>query len=63
MIPILKNAGGSITNAMKNPAFGSVSNTGRLHTQLWNETCAEVCAFAPLRVASISKEGNLVVKR
>ena len=48
-IPILKNAGGSITNAMKNLAFGSISNTGRLHTQLWNETCAEVCAFAPLR--------------
>ena len=48
-IPILKNAGGSITNAMKNLAFGSVSNTGRLHSSLWNETCAEVCAFAPLR--------------
>jgi hypothetical protein len=48
-IPILKNAGSSVTNAMKNLAFGSVSNTGRLHTDLWNETCAEVCAFAPLR--------------
>jgi len=48
-IPILKNAGGSITNAMKNLAFGSVSNTGRLHEQLWNETCAEVCAFPPIR--------------
>jgi hypothetical protein len=48
-IPILKNAGGSITNAMKNLAFGSVSNTGRLHTKLWNDTCAEVCAFAPVR--------------
>jgi hypothetical protein len=48
-IPILKNAGGSITNAMKNLAYGSVSNTGRLHAQLWNDTCAEVCAFAPLR--------------
>ena len=47
-IPILKNAGGSITNAMKNLAFGSVSNTGRLHAQLWNETCAEVCAFPPI---------------
>ncbi len=45
----LKNAGSSITNAMKNLAFGSVSNTGRLHTSLWNDTCAEVCAFAPLR--------------
>ena len=48
-IPILKNAGGSITNAMKNLAYGSVSNTGRLHASLWNETSAEVCAFAPLR--------------
>jgi uncharacterized protein (DUF362 family) len=48
-IPILKNAGGSITNAMKNLAYGSVSNTGRLHAKLWNDTCAEVCAFAPLR--------------
>lgn len=48
-IPILKNAGGSITNAMKNLAYGSVSNTGRLHADLWNDTCAEVCAFAPLR--------------
>jgi uncharacterized protein (DUF362 family) len=48
-IPILKNAGGSITNAMKNLAFGSVSNTGRLHAQLWNETCAQVCAFPPIR--------------
>jgi uncharacterized protein (DUF362 family) len=48
-IPILKNAGGSITNAMKNLAFGSVSNTGRLHGKFWDTTCAEVCAFAPLR--------------
>jgi uncharacterized protein (DUF362 family) len=48
-IPILKNAGGSITNAMKNLAFGAISNTGRLHGQLWNATCAEVCAFAPIR--------------
>lgn len=48
-IPVLKNAGASVTNAMKNLAFGSVSNTGRLHARLWNETCAEVCAFPPLR--------------
>jgi len=48
-IPILKNVGGSITNAMKNLAFGSVSNTGRLHAKLLNDTCAEVCAFPPLR--------------
>lgn len=48
-IPILKNAGGSITNAMKNLAYGAVSNTGRLHAKLWNDTSAEVCAFAPIR--------------
>lgn len=48
-IPILKNAGNSVTNAMKNLAFGSISNTGRLHAALWNDTIAEVCAFAPLR--------------
>lgn len=48
-IPILKNAGNTVTLALKNLAFGSISNTGRLHAQLWNETCAEVCAFAPLR--------------
>jgi uncharacterized protein (DUF362 family) len=48
-IPILKNAGATVTLALKNLAFGSVSNTGRLHASLWNETCAQVCAFAPLR--------------
>lgn len=48
-IPILKNAGATVTNAMKNLAYGSVSNTGRLHAKLWGETSAYVCAFAPLR--------------
>ncbi len=48
-LPILKNAGSSITVCMKNLAFGSVSNTGRLHDKLWHDTCAEVCAFPPLR--------------
>ena len=48
-IPILKNAGATVTNAMKNLAYGVVSNTGRLHAKLWAETCAEVCAFAPVR--------------
>lgn len=48
-IPILKNAGATVTLALKNLAFGSVSNTGRLHAALWNETIAQVCAFAPLR--------------
>ncbi len=48
-IPILKNAGMTVTLALKNLAYGSISNTGRLHAKLWNETCAQVCAFAPLR--------------
>lgn len=48
-IPILKNAGPTVTLALKNLAYGAVSNTGRLHAKLWNETCAQVCAFAPLR--------------
>lgn len=48
-LPILKNAGATVTNAMKNLAFGVISNTGRLHAKLWSETCAEVCAFAPVR--------------
>ncbi len=48
-IPILKNAGASVTLCLKNLAYGAVSNTGRLHKQLWAETCAEVPAFPPLR--------------
>ncbi|MCL3779303.1 DUF362 domain-containing protein [Prolixibacteraceae bacterium JC049] len=48
-IPILKNAGGSSTLCLKNLAYGSVTNTGRLHKQLWAETTAQVCAFPPLR--------------
>jgi hypothetical protein len=48
-VPILKNAGATVTLCLKNLAFGSVTNTGRLHKQLWAETCAEVCAFPPLR--------------
>ncbi|MBS0011465.1 MAG: DUF362 domain-containing protein [Bacteroidales bacterium] len=48
-VPILKNAGATVTNAMKNLAYGCVSNTGRLHARLWHETCAHVCAFAPVR--------------
>jgi len=48
-VPILKNAGTSITACMKNIAFGSITNTGRLHKDLWHDTCANVCAFPPLR--------------
>lgn len=48
-IPILKNAGATTTLCLKNLAFGSVTNTGRLHQKLWHETCAYVCAFPPIR--------------
>jgi len=48
-IPILKNAGSSVTLCMKNLAYGAITNTSRLHKTLWHETCAEVPAFAPLR--------------
>ena len=48
-LPILKNAGTSVTLCMKNLAYGAISNTGRLHEKLWHETCAYACAFPPLR--------------
>jgi len=48
-IPILKNAGSSVTLCMKNIAYGVISNTSRLHKNLWAETTAEVCAFPPVR--------------
>ena len=48
-IPILKNAGAAVTLCMKNLAFGSISNTGRLHKQFWHETCAIIPAFPAIR--------------
>lgn len=48
-MPILKNAGSSVTLCLKNLAYGAVTNTARLHKPLWAETCAEVPCFAPLR--------------
>jgi hypothetical protein len=48
-VPILKNAGPTVTLCLKNLAYGSITNTQRLHKQLWEETCAEVPAFPPLR--------------
>jgi uncharacterized protein (DUF362 family) len=48
-LPILKNAGSTVTLCMKNLAYGAVSNTGRLHKYLWSETCAQVPCFQPLR--------------
>ena len=37
------------TIALKNIAYGAISNTSRLHDALWAETCAEASAFPPLR--------------
>lgn len=48
-VPILKNAGATATLCLKNLAFGSISNTARLHGKLWHTTCAQVCAFPPVR--------------
>ena len=48
-IPILKNAGSTVTLCLKNLAYGAITNTARLHKQLWSETSAEVPCFAPLR--------------
>lgn len=48
-VPILKNAGATVTLCMKNLAYGAITNTGRLHKPLWSETSAEVCAFPPIR--------------
>ena len=48
-VPVIKNAGVAITCCMKNLAFGSLTNTGRLHGAMWHDTCASACAFPPLR--------------
>ena len=48
-IPIMKNAGSSITLCLKNLGYGVITNTSRLHATLWAETSAEVCAFPPVR--------------
>ena len=47
-VPVLKNAGGSVTVALKNLAYGVTSNTMRGH-KMWSRYIAEVCAFAPVR--------------
>ena len=47
-LPVLKNAGTTVTLCMKNLSFGALTNTGRLH-KLWHETTAYACAFPPLR--------------
>lgn len=48
-LPILKNAGASITLCLKNLGYGVITNTGRLHAKLWGDTSAEVCCFPPVR--------------
>ena len=48
-VPVIKNAGSTITVCMKNLAFGSITNTARLHGPMWHDTCACACAFPPLR--------------
>ncbi len=48
-LPIMKNAGASITLCLKNLGYGVITNTSRLHAPLWAETSAQVCAFPPLR--------------
>jgi len=47
-VPILKNAGSSITLCLKNLSYGALSNTARLH-KLWAKSVAEPCAFPCLR--------------
>jgi uncharacterized protein (DUF362 family) len=47
-VPILKNAGPTVTACFKNLSYGSLSNTGRLH-KLWMKSVAEPCAFPCLR--------------
>lgn len=48
-VPVIKNAGTTITVCMKNLSFGSITNTARLHGAMWHDTCASACAFPPLR--------------
>lgn len=48
-LPIMKNAGTSVTLCLKNLGYGCITNTSRLHSRLWAETSAEVCAFPPVR--------------
>jgi len=47
-VPVLKNAGPTVTCCLKNLSYGSLSNTSRLH-KLWMKSVAEPCAFPCLR--------------
>jgi len=47
-VPILKNAGATVTCCLKNLSYGSLSNTSRLH-KIWVESVAQPVAFPALR--------------
>jgi uncharacterized protein (DUF362 family) len=47
-LPILKNAGTTVTLCLKNLSYGSLSNTSRLH-KIWAESVAQPCGFPVLR--------------
>ncbi len=47
-VPILKNAGPTVTCCLKNLSYGSISNTSRLH-KLWMKSVVEPVAFPVLR--------------
>lgn len=48
-VPVIKNAGASVTICMKNLGFGAITNTQRLHQHFWHDTSAYVCALPPIR--------------
>ena len=47
-VPVLKNAGPTVTCCFKNLSYGSLSNTSRLH-RLWMKSVVEPVAFPVLR--------------
>lgn len=47
-VPILKNAGATVTCCLKNLSYGAISNTSRLH-KLWMKSVVEPVAFPALR--------------
>ena len=47
-VPVLKNAGPTVTLCLKNLSYGSLSNTSRLH-RIWNNSVAEPNAVPCLR--------------
>ena len=47
-LPVLKNAGASVTLCLKNLSYGTMSNTSRLH-RLWNQSVSEPVAVPCLR--------------